>query len=305
MPSARFGGKCKCGGRVEAGDPVTFADRKIAACGACDPKLGARAAAPPLELRVRVVGVKFVKPDGTWTSASAVLDQGQQAPADSPIEAGRPFAVVGPLGSVAVGDVVEVRGKFIQDERWGWQFEAGVAVPAIASTDQALVRFLQAFPDVGPRRAEAIVRELGGRQCVLDALDHDPERLTVVSGITSARAQAIADKYHQKAGLRDTLFFLAGLGIAESSALHAHILERFGESAKAVLSEDPYQLMDIDNVGFTTADEYARKLGIGSNDVRRTAALVLSLIQKVENEGHVWSSPRDLLEAARGGKIAW
>jgi hypothetical protein len=308
MPQARFPGTCQCGHDVPAGTEVRFTKNAagrfvIASCPNCNPALAGRGAAGPaataVEVRVRIQQVRSNRPDGTWTIASAVVDAGAALPTDTFIQAGRAFTVVGALGpDLKIGDVLEVRGTPEQHDRFGWQLKCDRAVPAVAATDAGLVAFLTRFPNVGQQRAEAILRTLGGRAAVIDALENDPSRLATVRGITEERAQQIAAEYGRKAGVKDALFFLSELGIPAGSAMEARIIEAFGAELRETISEDPYALMAVEGIGFNRADEVAKKMGVKDEDPRRTTAAVLALLEAAEQEGHTWSTVEDLVELA-------
>lgn len=264
-------------------------------CPQCKPDAHAQAHAPSaaLELRIKIQRVRYAKPDGSWTIAEVLLDGAPPAHTDTPLEAGRMFAAVGPLGSPQVGDLLEVYGNFQHDAKWGWQLAVQRSVPVVAGTDQALRAFLARFPQVGPRRAEQILQALGSREAVIAALENDPTRLTAVAGITEARAREIAQAYIDMADLRESAMFLASLDLGE--ALTAQILDEYGADAKRNLGENPYQLMELAGIGFKRADEIARRLHVAVDDPRRLAAAVLHLLDAIEDRGHTYASMNDLL----------
>jgi Holliday junction resolvasome RuvABC DNA-binding subunit len=300
---AKYPGCCTaCGSRFDAGTVVGFEGKTVAGCPACTPELAEEAAKPPLELRVKIQFVKFSKPDGSFVVAEALWVEGNID--DTPAADGVPFTVVGSLGRVEPGDLLDTRGRFQRNEKYknNWEFKTTTAVHVFAATDEALKVFLSKFPNVGPKRAEQILQALGGKDAVLQALENDPDRLTVVDGITPERARGIQKAFKEKSALNDARLFLAELGVGP--ALEAQLLEEYGEDVIAVLSEDPYQLMDLRGVGFPTADKIAAKVseieqragrpGIAKDDPRRLAAAVLSMFEKVEEQGHTWATIRDI-----------
>lgn len=297
MSKARFNGTCQCGHEFPAGASVRWdrVDGKLVTieCPHCHPEIHGTEDAPKasIETRVRLQRVRFIKPDGSFTTTDALFDG--EPPADSPFEAGQVFPLVGPLGKVAVGDLLEVYGNFQKDGKYGWQLVVQRFCAVVAGTDQALRAFLSKFPQVGPRRAELILQKLGSREAVIHALEHEPERLTVVPGITAARAKEIGQAFVDLSDLRASAMFLAGLTLGEQ--LTAQILDEYGADAKAVVVEDPYQLMDLPGVGFKRADDIAKKLNISRDDPRRLAAATLHILQQVEDDGHTWSGINDLM----------
>lgn len=299
MAKAKYPGTCQCGVSVPAGASIT-PDRikgkfTIVACAACHPEEHAGVApSPPMELRIRVSRVRYTGQD-RFLIVEATLD-GTCPPVEGmdPVEAGQTFSVKGPLGpKAATGDLVDVYGNWQSDAKYGWGFVAMRSTPVVGATDAGLIAFLGRFPNVGRRRAQGILQALGSREAVLEALEKNPQALVVVDGITEARAALIGAEYMANIELKDADIFLRGLDLGE--AFVAQLLETYEGSAKQVLLEDPYQLMELPGVGFKTADDIAKKLGIGSEDPRRLAAAVLHLLKSVEQQGHTWSTANDLL----------
>lgn len=292
---ARFNGTCdSCSSRVEAGTEVDLQNTggkwRIASCPSCNSELG-KEVAPPIELRVQLQKVSFSSEK--FTSIKVTLDG--PAPEDFPIGEGRQFTVCGRAfpQELQVGDVLDVRGNFSNDPKWGWQLQADRCLPAIAATDQSLVAFLKRFPQVGGRRAEEILRHFGGREATLAILDTAPGRLAEINGITPERALEIGEKFAAEHMRRDALIFLSDLGLSE--AIQTRAMEAFGEDARATLLEDPYQLMELHGVGLKTADDVAKRLGVQVTDPRRIAAATYHLLQQLEQEGYTWADMEDLL----------
>lgn len=308
--TVEFPGYCAGGHPVPAGTRVKY-DRdlkpRIRGCPVCDPELGAAPGtassstgpqpAKIARLRVQIQRVKFTSADGTFVTASALVDP-EQPVAGLPVGADRGVAVVGNLGVIRVGDTIEAYGHFENDPRFGWQFAAARAVQVVGGTLEGLRAFLTRLPHVGRRRAQDIIQACGNdRRAVLDAIENHPERLTEVNGITLERAQEIQATYRREdAGLREVAEWLAEAAFTENLA--AKILDRWGGDARVYLEEDPYRLMEIYSVGFAKADEVAlEKFHVDRKDPRRAAAAVLYLLTEEERGfggGHTWTDIHDL-----------
>ena len=68
------------------------------------------------------------------------------------------------------------------------------------------------------------------------------------------------------------------------------IYQTYREEAIEQLRENPYRLTEeIEGVGFQTADELGRNLGItGNHTFRIKAAILHSMNEAVQSEGHVY-----------------
>jgi hypothetical protein len=308
----RFPGRCQCGHDVPAGTEITYdksfgARERIRACPQCDvgnigedgplnpDELPDSGPPPQLDIRIKVDRIKSSGDDG-WAAIRARFDSEQETK-DFPIDKAMPFSISGRVGEIRVGDLLDVYGSWNNHPKYGWEFKAISAAKVVGGTLQALKSFLAKLPHVGPVTAAAIIQQCGGtRVAVIEAIQSDPERLTVVKGITIERAKEIQEAFNGAKDLRESAIYLAGLGLPEG--LTAKILDEWGKSAKQTLSENPYNLMDLSGVGFQRADEIALgRLGIHAHDPRRAAAAVLHVLIEQEegfDGGHTWTDLEEL-----------
>lgn len=295
----RFNDRCICGTPVPAQATVIYdaaqpSGARIRRCAACEPRLAAPA---PAQTAIRV-RVEHVKPStgasDAWGVIRVTLDGGQSTE-NLPVTPTAPFSAVGNVGKVEVNDLLELYGSFDNHPRWGLQFKVGRAVRVVGGTMQSLRAFLARLPNLGNTRSEAIIQAFDNdREEVLRVIEHEPERLTVVKGITIERAKEIQAAFAESANLREVNMWLAGLELGESLA--ASILDEWGKEARQYLEEDPYRLMELRGVGFRTADEIAlSKFRIHHHDPRRAAAAVLFLLEQEEGEGHTWTPLAELV----------
>lgn len=307
MAIAKYATTCSnpaCRRAVSPGSAVRF-DRDaggrlvVTQCPACAPgaRPGAQAAsqegAPTqgaLALRVKIQRQTWLAPERDFTVAEAVVDESTPLPEGSPKFRGLTMTVKGRLGEVVPGDVLDLRGGFAEDAKGrGPFFKVSSAVPVLAGTDAALKAFLQHFPEVGPVRAEQLLHEIGGRKEVLAVLDAgNAAALTVVPGITLARAEAICREYTAKRDLRDAQLYLAELDLSDE--LQAKVIDRWRGEAKKVLTENPYALLELSGTNFFKVDTIARRAGIVEDDPRRLRALLLFLLEKAADQGHTYST---------------
>lgn len=296
MPlKARFKGTCNCGCDVDPGELIQYdrASRQITGCPSCFAALATgdddNGRPEARRIRVKVQRVVFENPDGSFSVARVRYDG--DIPKDSPVCRDRDFSVVGPLGVVVAGDLIEASGHW-NDGKYGWEFKAIAAVPIVGATRQALHAYLSRFSQVGPRRAELILQHFGTRENVLKILEKEPEKLAEIPGLTAERAKEIGAEYLKDTELREVAMWLAELDLGET--LTANILREWGVEAAVIIKDDPYELMSLPGIGFQRADSLAReKFGVAVDDPRRAAAAVLYLLDEEEHGfggGHTWTA---------------
>ena len=298
-------GECNCGnpGIVAGVSRVRIERGAIVGCQECRPELNDEKDEPPKgqeelhSIRVRIISRKYAKPDGTFFIYVVALDA--QAEDWMPSFEGKTFSLCGPVGALNQGDVVLVTGKFSSNPKYGMQFDAvSEAQLAIKESEAGLRAFLARFPQIGTVRAEQLLRRLGGMKAVLDALDNDPMRLTIVDGITVDRALEIKEAYDREAGFREFRMWASTHGMTER--IIAAAIEEWGDEARAVIEADPFVLMLFPRVSFKVADEVHLKLGGALKHPRRCAAGVLAAIEGSTDEGHTFVEQAALTGEAKG-----
>ena len=196
----------------------------------------------PETLTVTVRHVLWSADDGSF-SILDTLDEGS----------GDDVAVIGPVGHLQPGDRAKVNGIWEEHARYGHQLRAADALPLDPTDREGQIAYLTSLRHIGEVRADALCRIHG--ESVLEAIAADPEGVFgELPGLGARQAAAAADSWHESRAVRDLHVQLAPHGLAHiASLLHA----RHGTEAMRVLHEDPYGLVEIDGVGFQTADRIA------------------------------------------------
>jgi len=209
------------------------------------------------------------------------------------------FTIVGNLGGLEIGAGIRARGRFEKHPRFGDQFRVidyeTVRPAGVAALERYLASEIQG---IGPRLARRIAEHFGDR--LGEVLDNEPERVREVSGVGRAVASRVAAAWRDASGLRELTVFLRGHGIAAAHARKIH--KEYGKDSLEIIRRDPYVLArTIHGIGFRTADTVAEKIGIPRNSLARARAAILYLLERMADEGHVYT-PREYLEAQfRGG----
>ena len=109
-----------------------------------------------------------------------------------------------------------------------------------------------------------------------------------VEGVGAVKLREIKKSWEEHQDIRDLIIFLQEHNV--STSLATKIYRHYGPKSYQVLKTNPYQLcLDIWGIGFKTADQIALKLGMDPASVERVKAFLLYLLEKDNEQGHVFS----------------
>lgn len=209
-----------------------------------------------------------------------------------------PFVTaVGELGGVSVGETLRLTGRYEQHSRYGEQLAVSSFTPLLPSTADGIARYLGSglADGIGPKLAEKIVARFGQR--TLDVIATESGRLLEISGVGRRRAEALAAAVRSRRGESETLAFLSSVGLGPSAA--RRVFGKYHDATPAVVRDDPYRVAEeVEGIGFQTADAIARALGFADDDPRRAAGVVLHLVGKAADDGHVFAKREDIERGA-------
>ena len=158
---------------------------------------------------------------------------------------------------------------------------------------QAMYRYLAAgsIKRIGPAMAARIIKMFGDD--TLRVMEEEPEKLARVKGISLNIAREIGAQMEDKKDLRDAMIFLQKYGIGSAHA--SRIWQTYGMGLYEIMKTNPYRLAeDIRGIGFATADEIARRIGIRADSEYRIRSGLLYNLFMASGEGHSFL-PRDIL----------
>ncbi|MDE0631113.1 MAG: AAA family ATPase [Caldilineaceae bacterium] len=205
--------------------------------------------------------------------------------------------VVGTMVGVAVGEAVELRGRWETHPQYGKQFSVDEMRSVLPATVAGIEKYLGSglIKGVGPVTAKRIVAHFGAE--TLEVIDNDPQRLSQVGGVGRKRVSMIVAGWVEKKAIKEVMIFLRGHGV--SGGLAARIYKRYGDSAVETVQRNPYRLSeDIFGIGFLTADRIGRALGIADDAPQRIAAGVEFALNRARDEGHVYLPSGELIAKA-------
>ncbi len=193
--------------------------------------------------------------------------------------------VVGTAASVAAGEHVECEGRWVNDRTHGLQFKARRLRVVPPSTLEGIEKYLASgmIRGIGPHFARKLVGRFGAQ--VFEVIEREPERLLELEGIGPARKERVTRGWADQRAVREIMVFLQSYGVGTARAVR--IYKTYGDEAVARVRENPYRLaLDIQGIGFKTADALAQRLGIPADSLMRAQAGVRHVLQEAAASGH-------------------
>ena len=206
--------------------------------------------------------------------------------------------VVGCLPALREGEMISVKGKWVEHPIYGRQMDVKEYRHIQPSTEEGILKYLSSgvIKGIGEKMAERIIDHFGTDS--LEIMEYAPQRLTEVSGIGEKKMRAIAESFEEQKELREIILFLSQYDITPVYAVK--IYKKYAEMTIPYIQENPYRLADeITGIGFKRADLIARAMGISPNSKYRIHSGIRYTINTFNNEGHTYA-PSDALIKRQG-----
>ncbi|MGX9758030.1 SF1B family DNA helicase RecD2 [Clostridioides difficile] len=205
------------------------------------------------------------------------------------------IVVVGCMPTLAMGESIEVEGKWVNHKIYGTQFEVNSFMPVTPSSLEGIYVYLSSgmIHGIGEKMAKRIIDKFGVD--TLDVIQHYPEKLQEVEGIGSKKVKQIVKSYEEDRELRNIIIELSPFGITPNYCLK--IYKKYKSSAIGIINKNPYQLAeDIRGIGFKVADSIANKIGIDKNSKDRVCQGILYTLNKSLSNGHTYLPEHILIQ---------
>jgi len=203
------------------------------------------------------------------------------------------LTAVGVMPPVSAGDKVVLTGWFSEHKIYGKQFSARTCEISRPSESADILRYLSsgAVRGIGPSTARRLVEQFG--DSTLDVMEHQPERVAQLKGVSAEKAQDFAAQLKANAGIRTLMLYLGEYGIPNTAAIK--IFNVFGTSSVERIKENPYCLCQGDwGVSFERADFIAKKEKLPADSEVRVGAGLSYILRHNEGNGHT-CLPKDKL----------
>lgn len=209
---------------------------------------------------------------------------------------GESVIVVGCIPGVAPGEGMSVSGAWENHPQHGQQLRAEEVERHLPEDPAEIYSFLSSGVCQGLGRVTARRMVETFKEETLSVLEQEPERLTVIRGMTLKKARELSEAFRQTMGLRRLMAFLSRYELPPILAMR--LRERYGDTALSTLTENPWLLSTDENgVSFTLTDRIAMSMGFAPDCEQRVQAALIFMLNFQERNGHVFLPEQKLIDA--------
>ena len=192
--------------------------------------------------------------------------------------------ITGTVPTIIVGEHITADGKWHNDSFHGLQFKAEYLTSLRPTTILGIEKYLGSglIKGIGPHYAKKLVETF--QEEIFNIIEQHPQRLKEVEGLGKVRIKLIISSWNEQHAIREIMVFLQSHGVSTLKA--TRIFKIYGQNAMTMVKENPYQLtQDIYGIGFTSADQIARNLGIAQDSILRARAGVNYILREAVADG--------------------
>lgn len=197
--------------------------------------------------------------------------------------------------SINVGTMIEARGNFTINKKFGRQFSVQEYKESLPASINGIEKYLGSglIEGIGPKFAKQIVKKFG--ENTINIIENNPMKLLDIPNIGIKRVHAIKDSWQRHKNIKGLMIFLSDCGI--STTVAHKIYKVYGEESIKKLKENPYSIVDdVYGLGFKTADIIAEKLGLSKESYNRCRTGIFHILNEFSREGNCYASLDDLIK---------
>ena len=165
------------------------------------------------------------------------------------------ITLVGIMPFLTEGESIKALGRWELHSSFGRQFKIEYYEKQLPASEGAMFKYLSsgAIKGIGPKLARRIIERFGTD--AFEVMEHNPEWLSDIDGITPKKAEKIAERFRETFGVRSVMMFCREFF---GPATAVRVYKQWGSAAVDVIKENPYALCEkIDGIGFETAKSWA------------------------------------------------
>lgn len=206
------------------------------------------------------------------------------------------ITAVGVIPLASEGEIVTLRGRWTFHKEFGKQFAFDSFDKSLPDDVDGIFKYLSsgAIKGIGPVTALKIVNRFGADS--FDVIEHRPEWLADISGITRKKAAAISRSFIEQSGIRGVMMFCKDyMGTGEVSKVY----KKFGAGAVGIIRDNPYVLCDGElGIPFAKADAIARSLGLALESKNRIKSGIEYILNHQAAQGGHTCLPKNEIVSA-------
>ena len=203
---------------------------------------------------------------------------------------------VGIIPMAFEGERVVLRGRWTFHKEFGKQFAFEGFEKTLPEEVEGIIQYLSSrtVKGVGPVTALKIVNRFGTE--TFDVMEHHPEWLADIPGITMKKAAAISESFREQTGIRGVMMFC---GSFMATGEITRVYKKLGAGAVGIIQENPYILCDGElGIPFDKADAIAKSLGQAADSENRIlSGIKYALAYNSVTNGHTCLPDAKLIEA--------
>lgn len=179
---------------------------------------------------------------------------------------------------VIEGVEIQFFGEWVNNKKYGWQFNADSYSYVTPTTEKGIINFLKskAFEGIGKKTAESIVEMFG--KDTIDVIKHEPKKLLQVKGISPTKLGTIIESFKRNESFSELSIFLSSYEVSSENIVKINSF--FGSDSVSKIKSNPYIIQDIKGIGFKTCDKIARGLNIALDSYERIKGAILEVSRK-------------------------
>lgn len=181
---------------------------------------------------------------------------------------------------------IEMDGEW-KDGKYGLQLQVDHWQEIVPPTLEGVRNYLASglLKGIGEKTADAIIEKFGIN--ALEILEHQPDRLLEIRGITKERLAEIKDAYAETSRMRVLMTLLAPFKVTPTTA--QKIYQHFGPACADIVRQSPFNLCQVPGFGFKRIDAIVQKSGGDLRDPKRVhGALFYALEDARTKDGHLY-----------------
>lgn len=208
---------------------------------------------------------------------------------------GEDIKIIGNIYGVDKNEQITIKGGWETHPKFGRQLMVESWERPIPQTEEQVLAFLSSpmVKGCGKKTARNIVNKLGKN--ALEIITKEKEScLSNIKGLGKSRSKQIVQSVVGTFELQKIISQLLVYGITAPMAIKAY--KEYGSNTAEVIMKNPYELTNLNLVGFQKADEIARRIGIMPTSGYRIEACLKYVLKKMCFEkGHTYILKKDLL----------